>query len=106
MRRQAAAIVGNDAAQIHDAPDPGRRGGIGEDARRVTVALLERRARAQGMNEVIGHIDALQSAQHPGPLQCIGCHDLNRAGPGPVTQLPRVASHAPDGIPSGEQLRD
>ncbi len=106
MRRQAAAIIGNDAAQIHDAPDPGRHGGIGEDARRVAVPLLERRARAQGMNEVIGHIDTLQSAQHPGPLQCIGCHDLNRAGPGLVTQLPRVASHAPDGIPSGEQLRD
>jgi hypothetical protein len=42
----------------------------------------------------------------PGPVQRIGCHDLNRAGPGPVTQLRRVTGHAPHGIPRGEQLRD
>ena len=41
VRRQAAAIAGYDAAQIHDARDPRGHGSIGEDARRLPVPLLE-----------------------------------------------------------------
>jgi hypothetical protein len=58
------------------------------------------------VDEVIGHIDTLQSAPHPGLVQCVGRRDLDAAGPGPVAELPRVASHAPDGIPRGEQFRN
>jgi hypothetical protein len=58
------------------------------------------------MDEVIGHIDTLQTAPHHGPLQRVGRRDLNAAGPGPVAELPRVASHAPDTMPRGQQLRD
>src|SRR6185436_7696720 len=98
--------AGNDAAQIHDALDPGGPGGIGEDARRVAVPLLERRASAQGMDQVIGHIDIRQSLPHRSPVQGVGYCDLDVAGPGPVAELPRVASYAPDGMPRGDQLRD
>ena len=68
--------------------------------------LFEGRAGAQRVDQVIGDIDILQSVPHPGSLYGVGCRDLNVAGPGPVTQLPRVTCHAPDTMPRSQQFRD
>jgi hypothetical protein len=84
LRWLAAAMAGNDAAQIHDALDPGGHGGIREDSRRIAVPLPERRGGAQGMNEVIGHIDAARACRTAVLSSASGYRDLDVGGPGPV----------------------
>ena len=101
-RASLHVVTGEDGLS---ALDPGGLGSIREDPRRLAVPLLKRRAGAQGMDQVIGHIHTLQSAPHPRPLQRVRRRDLNIAGPGLVTQLPRVTRHAPDSMPRSEQLR-
>ncbi len=84
MRRQATGTAGNDAAKIDDAPHPGGPGGIRKDSRRVAVPLFERRACAKGVDEVVGHIDTLESTPHRGPVHRVGYRDLDVTGPGPA----------------------
>ena len=106
MRGQLPGLPGDDAAQIDDAPHARGFRGRGEGLRRGAVALFERRVRAEGVDQVVGDVHALQGAPHRAGVHHVGGRDLDIIRPRAVAQLPRIARHAPDRVSRAQQLRD
>ena len=98
VRRQFPGLPGDDAAQIDDALHSRGFRGRGEGLRRGAVAPFERRVRAEGVDEVVGDVHALQGAPHRALVHHVGDRDLNVVRPRAVAELAWIARHAPDRV--------
>jgi hypothetical protein len=66
--------------------------------RRGAVAPFERRVRAEGVDEVVSRVHALQGAPHRALVHRVGDRDLDIVRPRTVAEPPRIAGHALDRI--------
>lgn len=80
-------------------------GGTGEVPRRCPVLGFERRSRADGVDQVVGDIDAEQRRAGGGGVRRVRHDDLDLLPPGGVAQAVRRAGHAAHRVALGEQVR-
>ena len=102
----SSGLPGDDAAQVDDAPHSRGLRGRGEGPRRGAVAAFERRVRAEGVDQVVGDVHALQGALHRIGVHHVGDRDLDVVRPRAVAELSRIAGHAPDRVSRAQQFRD
>jgi len=101
LRYLTERLPGDDAAEVDDALHAG-----GEGLCRRAVTLFERRVRAEGVDQVVGDVHALQGAPHRAAVHHVGDRDLDVVRPRAVAELPRIARHAPHRVSRAQQFRD
>ena len=96
VRRQGG-LVAAEPAEVDDLPDPGVGGGPAEGAGVRRVLALEPR-RVEGVDQVVGHVDALEGLAHGG-----GVADVPRDRPARSVVLLRTAGHRQDVVTLTDQ---
>lgn len=91
-------------AEVDDAPDAGRTGLFGEDAGSGAVAVLESGSGAEGVDEVVGDVDAVQGRCDGLGVGDIAADDLGAPGPRVVAQLLGGPGQAPDAVSGLQEL--
>lgn len=91
-------------AEVDDAADAGRTGLFREDAGGGAVAVLESGSGAEGVDEVVGDVDAAQGRRDGLGVDDVTPDDLGVPGPRVVAQLLGGPGQAPDAVSGVEEL--
>ncbi len=93
-------------AQVDQAPDPGLAGGPSERAREVPVPRLEVAPGAEGVDQVVGHVDAVERGAQLVGVPHVAPDELDVVRPLAPRQACRVARERADAEAGGEELGD
>ncbi len=94
-----------ESAQVDDPPDPGGVRLLGEDPGGPAVGVLEARAGAEGVHQVVGHVDPAHGLGDGRGVRDIAAHRLDVLRPGMIAQLAGGAGQTPDPVTGPQQLR-
>ncbi|RPK63558.1 hypothetical protein EES44_15635 [Streptomyces sp. ADI96-15] len=94
---------GGEAAQVDDPADAGLAGLAGEDPGRLAIGPLEVGAGAEGVDEVVRHVDAAHRLPYRAGVGDVALDHLGALGPGQIAQFARGTGEGADPVAGVQQ---